>query len=183
MFLFATLAETGIVVARACPSVPISEKILSVALFAGHDGRNIELTAIRVVACLLGLLGSSICLWCYQELGKYFTFELSVQQDHKLIKTGPYSIVRHPSYTSFVWNSMAVITIHGAQGSWVRESGLLNSFVGKILALSALIFLTTTSMGLLRRVGEEDELMKKQFGSQWDEWAVEVPYVLLPGII
>ncbi|CAF4350854.1 unnamed protein product, partial [Rotaria sordida] len=31
-------------------------------------------------------------------LGAFFTFELTIRSTHKLIKTGPYAYVRHPSY-------------------------------------------------------------------------------------
>lgn len=32
----------------------------------------------------------------YHSLGQLFTFELSIQDKHKLVTSGPYNIVRHP---------------------------------------------------------------------------------------
>ena len=37
----------------------------------------------------------------YRQLGRFFVFEASIQKDHELIVSGPYSVVRHPSYTGF----------------------------------------------------------------------------------
>lgn len=39
-------------------------------------------------------------MWCYNTLGKYFTFVIGVKKDHKLITDGPYHYLVHPSYTS-----------------------------------------------------------------------------------
>ena len=36
--------------------------------------------------------------------------------------------------------------------------------------------------GLMFRMPKEDLALRERFGSQWDEWAIQVPYNLLPGI-
>ena len=47
------------------------------------------------------VLGGWIRLMTYRQLGRFFVFEASIQKDHELIVSGPYSVVRHPSYTGF----------------------------------------------------------------------------------
>ncbi|KAF8351913.1 hypothetical protein F5887DRAFT_933008 [Amanita rubescens] len=57
---------------------------------------------------------------------------MSVAKDHRLVTTGPYSIVRHPSYTGGFMATTSIFLLHASQGSWVRESGLLRYHSGKI---------------------------------------------------
>ena len=59
----------------------------------------LPLTPISVLGYILMITGSLGRVWCYRTLGVFFTFELAIRSFHKLIKTGPYSYVRHPSYT------------------------------------------------------------------------------------
>jgi protein-S-isoprenylcysteine O-methyltransferase Ste14 len=53
-------------------------------------------------ALLLGLLmiigGVGLRVWAIQTLGKFFTATVQITEQHQLIITGPYSLVRHPSY-------------------------------------------------------------------------------------
>lgn len=44
-------------------------------------------------------IGGAIRIACYRELGRLFTYELTIREKHRLVTSGPYSIVRHPSYS------------------------------------------------------------------------------------
>ena len=59
-----------------------------------------------VFECILAVIRGLIHLRCYRTLGWFFTFELSILLHHKLIMSGPYAIVQHPS-------CMAVILVLG----------------------------------------------------------------------
>jgi protein-S-isoprenylcysteine O-methyltransferase Ste14 len=49
--------------------------------------------------CVMGVvLGALLRLWAFKELGKYFTFNIGIQKDHTIIRTGPYKILSHPGY-------------------------------------------------------------------------------------
>jgi protein-S-isoprenylcysteine O-methyltransferase Ste14 len=37
--------------------------------------------------------------WAIAVLGRYFSTVLGVQEEHKVVDTGPYRLIRHPSYT------------------------------------------------------------------------------------
>lgn len=44
------------------------------------------------------IIGTLLRFWSYYELGRYFTFEIQIQDGQKIIKTGPYKYFAHPSY-------------------------------------------------------------------------------------
>jgi len=40
--------------------------------------------------------------WAVHELGRFFKFTVVVQDDHQVVDTGPYRLIRHPSYTGLL---------------------------------------------------------------------------------
>ena len=61
------------------------------------------------------LLGSLLRRYCFSTLGKYFTGDVRARADQPVINTGPYALIRHPSYTA---GMMLFIGIGLALGSW-----------------------------------------------------------------
>ncbi|CAB5395507.1 unnamed protein product [Rhizophagus irregularis] len=55
--------------------------------------------SLETVIFCLGIGGTSLRLWCFKCLKEYFTFNITVKKNHKLITTGPYSLIAHPAYT------------------------------------------------------------------------------------
>ena len=45
------------------------------------------------------LLGVAVRQWAIAVLGRYFSLVIGVQEGHKVVDSGPYRLVRHPSYT------------------------------------------------------------------------------------
>jgi protein-S-isoprenylcysteine O-methyltransferase Ste14 len=121
---------------------------------------------------------------CFRELGRQFTFHLALLEKHALITTGPYSIVRHPSYTAAVIVNIGIILWHTTPGSWLRQSGLyMNTIVWVAAFLPAIMVIGgSIILGIMVRPQIEDELLKKEFGKKWDEWAKRVPYRIIPGV-
>ena len=135
------------------------------------------------VGLTLIVLGTWIRLMTYRHMGRFFRFEASIQKDHELIVSGPYSVVRHPAYTGFILVSVGGLPWQLSKGSWIVESGLWNSMSGKLLVViyfGSVNFLIS-SLGLLR-MKKEDIALRNQFGEKWDDWAKKVPYSLFPGI-
>jgi protein-S-isoprenylcysteine O-methyltransferase len=60
-------------------------------------------------------LGSLLRRYCFRTLGQYFTGDVRARSDQPVIRTGPYRLVRHPSYTA---GMMIFIGIGLALGSW-----------------------------------------------------------------
>ena len=120
---------------------------------------------------------------CYRSnrtLGRFFTFEVGIRKGHQLVTIGPYSIVRHPSYTAFLLMYVGMIIWFTSGGGWLRESGVLGTLPGNTVAFGVMVVLSGVSASLCRRVALEDELLKDQFKQEWENWARRVPYALIP---
>jgi protein-S-isoprenylcysteine O-methyltransferase len=112
----------------------------------------------------VGLFFVGICLrWvCIIHLGRFFTTEVSIVSEHKLVETGPYRLVRHPSYSGLL---LALFGI-----------GICS---GNALTLAVLILPNTVSF--LYRIRIEEAVLAKAFGSQYDVYCAKtkrlVPFV------
>jgi len=72
-------------------------------------------TAIRfgrfeffVAGLMLMALGIAFRIWSVVTLGRYFTVQVQVQDDQKVVDTGPYRYLRHPSYTGLLTTSLGI---------------------------------------------------------------------------
>ncbi|GJJ15274.1 hypothetical protein Clacol_009550 [Clathrus columnatus] len=108
-------------------------------------------------------------VWCYRTLGRLFTYELSVQPGHKLITSGPYGIVRHPSYTGLIANMSGAGLMIVAPGSYLVECGAISA-KSRWLVYAWLAFLAWGCSVFVRRGKVEDQVMKAQFGREWETY-------------
>jgi protein-S-isoprenylcysteine O-methyltransferase Ste14 len=69
-----------------------------------------------VAGVLIILLGSLLRRYCFRTLGDYFTGDVKALASQPVISSGPYRLVRHPSYTA---GMMMGIGTGLALGSWV----------------------------------------------------------------
>jgi protein-S-isoprenylcysteine O-methyltransferase Ste14 len=51
-----------------------------------------------IMGSLMLVGGTTFRIWAIKTLGKFFTSTVEIQDDHQLIKTGPYRYMKHPSY-------------------------------------------------------------------------------------
>jgi protein-S-isoprenylcysteine O-methyltransferase Ste14 len=105
--------------------------------------------------------GLLFAVWARVHLGRNWSRSVTIKQDHELISTGPYAVVRHPIYT-----------------------GILTGFLGTAIAVSqvrgfvsfALIFLA-----LWLKLRMEETWMRAQFGEVYANYAQRtsaiVPYL------
>jgi protein-S-isoprenylcysteine O-methyltransferase Ste14 len=84
--------------------------------------------AAGMVVLLAGLVLRG---WSFKALGQYFTHTVMVSPDQPVIASGPYRVLRHPSYTAII---LAAIGIGLATANWADLAGLL------LLTLTALLW-------------------------------------------
>jgi len=172
---------------RAHAAVPerisdLAASALEYLTFPGGDLQNIRLTPAIFAGLALTCFAGWVRLECYRALGKFFTFELSVKKDHKLVKTGPYAWVRHPGYFAIVLVIVGSGLAFGSPGSWLRESGFWDLWYGKATVLVSAAVPMFITVGLLDRLPREEKVLRETFGAEWEQWAKDVPAKLIPFI-
>ncbi|ESK93521.1 hypothetical protein Moror_1653 [Moniliophthora roreri MCA 2997] len=177
----AMFIEFIVIVAMYNPEGAISRLILATLASSDKCVSNIRITPLLILGNILTISGTSLRVRCYRTLGRFFTFELRIQSRHQLIKEGPYSVVRHPSYTALILTVLGAFTSH-ASGSWIVNCGLLKTPIGVSLAMIWVGVALAVIASLLLRIPREDDLLRKSFGIEWNLWARKVPYCLVPGI-
>ena len=182
----ASIAEAVVLLAPLLPQ-PCSSHILTALLPLAvppyartHALAALQLTPLSAAACLLGILGGAIRVWCHRTLGTLFTWQVAVRSDHKLITRGPYALVRHPSYTGWLLLIIGNFALLASRGSYFVESGLSGTVVGRAVVLANFVYCLVGMGNLMRRVGEEDRVLRKEFGKEWEAWAGRTQYRLIP---
>jgi protein-S-isoprenylcysteine O-methyltransferase len=106
--------------------------------------------------------GLALRLWAVLCLRQFFTVDVAIQKDHRLVQTGPYRCLRHPAY-----------------------SGSLLSFAGLALCtsswLSALIILIPITCVFLYRVHVEERVLNEAFPQEYREYSQQRAR-LIPGV-
>ncbi|KAI0928413.1 hypothetical protein AcW1_005665 [Taiwanofungus camphoratus] len=173
------LCEAAVIVGIHSPSYH-SERVLSFLSASTSSASSVRITRSYLAGWLLLVGGGSFRLWCYRTLGRFFKWELSVQKDHKLVTWGPYSIVRHPSYTGAMLASLGTFICTLGPGSWWAECGLLSSTIGKVAACIWMSYFSTLPFVLPVRANNEDKVLRREFPDEWEAWAKKTPYRLIP---
>ncbi|MEA2272982.1 MAG: hypothetical protein QOI98_1690 [Solirubrobacteraceae bacterium] len=68
-----------------------------------------------VVGVTLMVAGMAFRLWSIRTLGRFFTVTVNVADDQRVVDTGPYAVLRHPSYTGML---IVYLGIGAALDSW-----------------------------------------------------------------
>ncbi|KDQ14773.1 hypothetical protein BOTBODRAFT_145556 [Botryobasidium botryosum FD-172 SS1] len=126
----------------------------------------------------LSIIGGLLRLQSTLTLGPYFTFPLAIRKDHKLITSGPYSIVRHPGYSSGLVQLLAwaVWQAGGVVGQCMPKD--LKWLVWVIIGMHL-----TLVGGMVVRIGREEVTLGEHFGKEWEAYCKRVPYKLFPGVV
>lgn len=105
---------------------------------------------VRVIALVVYLIFSWIQIWSFRTLGDYYSQEIAIRKEHKIISSGPYKFVRHPQYLSQIFVDLA-----GAVATL--------SFVLFPLALIQIPI-------LILRAREEEKLFVKYFPDEFNSY-------------
>jgi len=58
--------------------------------------------ALQLVGFAVSLVGGALFLASARALGRYLTPAIQIQEDHRIVQSGPYRRIRHPVYTGIV---------------------------------------------------------------------------------
>lgn len=135
--------------------------------------KHVQVTALDLALFAFGLIGIILRLWSYHTLGRFFTFDLTIRENHSLIGSGPYTCLRHPSYTG-------ILLIYFTFSELVAIPYI--KMINKDLVQIARIVFVMSSLGMtFFRVKNEEEMLSKEFKAEWREYAARrwrlIPFV------
>jgi protein-S-isoprenylcysteine O-methyltransferase len=112
----------------------------------------------------LALLLSGILLrwWSIKQLGRFFTLDVAIAADQRVVETGPYKFIRHPSYTGFLLVIAGIGLCFGNAASLV------------VLVLPVVILLT-------RRIPLEEAALSSGLGEAYRSYMKRTKR-LIPGV-
>jgi len=152
----------------------IGYRIVVLVLFAGCFGATLLLhgsprsrlwltpLAVGILSDCLVLAGAAFTVWARVTLGRNWSAEVTLKQDHELIESRPYALARHPIYTGLI--IMAV----GTAINYGRAIGFA--------------LLVGTCGGLWWKARDEEQIMSRQFPDAYSAYKKRVrsiiPFVL-----
>lgn len=124
--------------------------------------RQLQISLFAIGISLL-LLGSLLRRYCWRTLGEYFTGDVRARRDQPVISSGPYRLVRHPSYTG---GMMMFVGIGLSLGNWI-----------------SLVLLTFSTVALYGyRVSVEERALLETIGEPYGAYMKDrkrfIPYVI-----
>ena len=135
---------------------PLSSRILHSVCPINHPEDGVSSPSLALsIRFLLGitliLLGSGIRLWCYHVMGRLFTYEVVITDEHSLITAGPYAHVRHPAYTAMTLMLLGIIVISVGNGGYIAECDILSTKARWVVYVRVcLVWVWVSGLGLLR---------------------------------
>ncbi len=121
---------------------------LSFIIAATKTGRIYHWNTFFVIGSVLALTGLIIRLTSILHLKQQFTYTVTKIENHELIETGLYKIIRHPGYLGQLIIFLGIST---CLSNW----------------LSILLMIIPVLLGYLNRINVEEKFMVEQMGQKY----------------
>ncbi len=102
--------------------------------------------------------GLGFSVWARVHLGEYWSGNVTLKEGHRLIRSGPYSLVRHPIYTGILF---------GMIGSAIA--------IDQVRGVVAVVIIFISFIGKLHK---EEEWLTEEFGEEYLRYKREVRMLL-----
>jgi len=145
-------------------SIVLGLAIKLLADLLGGPGRIVlQSASLGYVGCSLMVGGMALRWAAIATLKDKFTVDVAIVQDHRIVDTGLYSVVRHPSYLG------SLITFVGLGLAWENWLSLVLMIVLRLVAT-------------LYRISVEERVLVNHFGDAYQAYRKRTKG-LVPGII
>lgn len=146
--------SNGVITTVALPSLLLGIAIGFLAKFLDIRWLFTPNYYISALGLLLILIGIIIRWSAILELRKFFTVDVKILADHKLIRSGLFKYVRHPSYFGLL---ISVLGLGVTMVNW----------------LSTLVMLVPHIVIIVMRINEEESALEERFGSDYRAYRQE----------
>jgi protein-S-isoprenylcysteine O-methyltransferase Ste14 len=136
-------------------AVSVGSSLIEWAYFSDQSS-NLFLTILGILMIIIGLI---IRITAINTLGKFFTATARTTNEHLLITSGPFSIMRHPSYAG------AILVITGVP---VLLNNLITFFSTILLLFFAYDF----------RIKSEEKVLISTFGEKYLQYSLKVKKIV-----
>ena len=169
LFVSTTKRSTGAASRADRGSLPVLSIVIVLSIvfayYAAATDRYVDFavgTTLYVAALTLFVAGLALRWYAIMTLGRFFTVDVAIAEGHRVIDTGPYRFIRHPSYTG------ALLVFAGL--------GLLTGN-----AISLALFLVPTCAAYLYRIHVEEAALRGGIGKPYVQYSARTAR-LIPGI-
>jgi protein-S-isoprenylcysteine O-methyltransferase Ste14 len=150
--------RAGAQVVRRQRTVVVLMQVLTLAIiilapFCDRRGIAVfdDTAYLRYLGLVLFALGFIGMNWAEAALGKQFSVQVTLQEDHQLVTSGPYRYLRHPRYACILLYNLGLALLFR---SWL-----------------ALLLVGLLAGVLLWRIRDEEMFMHLAFGSEWESYS------------
>jgi protein-S-isoprenylcysteine O-methyltransferase len=116
---------------------------------------------LLIFGCALMAIGMVLRAWSVRTLAQFFTIDVAIREGHRLIRSGPYHLLRHPSYTG------ALMTFWGFGLTLAHWSSLL-------------VVIVPVTAAFLWRIRIEERVLAEAFPTEYPSYARDtkrlIPY-------
>jgi protein-S-isoprenylcysteine O-methyltransferase Ste14 len=112
---------------------------------------NISYEGAAGIALTLLAAGLAVRWTAILTLGRFFTSNIAIQTGHRLVDTGIYKFVRHPSYSGLL---LAFLGIGCAHANWISVASLM----------------IPVTAALLYRIAKEEQVLRAALGGAYDDY-------------
>ncbi len=113
------------------------------------------------IAVTLAAAGAAVAVWARLSLGTNWSARVTIKEQHELVRTGPYALVRHPIYSGLLLMVLGTAV----------DIGQVRGFLALVLAFTGWYLKSRT----------EDAFMEQHFGTEYTQYRHHVKG-LIPGI-
>ena len=113
-----------------------------------------EAAAFQWTGVTITLAGIAFAIWARFYLGSNWSAAAGIQRDHSLVRSGPYSLVRHPIYSGLILAVLGTALVFGKAGCFLAVPLTILAWRKKSLI--------------------EENFMREQFGVAYESYMREV---------
>lgn len=138
---------------------PLGERLLEMKI---ANLLILSVDNLRIAGMVFYVFSFIPMIWGPIHQGRFFSLDIEIKKDHKLVTDGPFRVVRNPKYFGMLFY-------------YIGFALIFRSVILIIIIFLALIF-------ILWRIRDEEVLLSGEFGEEWQSYCRKTRWRLVPFI-